>query len=53
MSKSILGLCDYNIKLRLHNCYIIIALQLLFFLDMSSVKHIIIFIVSLVKNFLT
>ena len=42
-----------DIESGLHKHHITITLQLLFFLDVSSFKYTIIFISSLVKNFLT
>ena len=38
ISKSILGLCNYDIKSGLFNLYITIVLQLRFFLNVSLVK---------------
>ena len=51
-SRLILKLYDYNIELRVCDFYVTMILQLLFFLDRSFVKYIIIFINSLVKNLL-
>ena len=47
-----LRLRNYNTKLRLYNCYMTLVLQLFFLLDVSFVKYIVIFINSLIKNFL-
>ena len=50
--KPILRLHDYNIKSESCNYHIIMALKFLSFLNASFIKYIVIFISSLVKNFL-